>query len=219
MKDLEVLQKIKENGVVSIIRGTKLKQTKKTVQALYEGGIRLVEVTYNTPGASEIIKELTDEFKDRMIIGAGTVLDSESARTAILSGAQFILSPSLNTDVIQMCKRYSVLAIPGVMTPTEAVQAWQSGAHIVKVFPAVDLGAAFIKHILGPLNQLEIMAVGGINANNFIEYLKNGACSAGIGSDLVDVKEVDAEKYDEIEGKAKCFVKVFQEYQMNGGVR
>lgn len=219
MKDFEVLQKIKENGVVSIIRGTKPDQIKKTVQALYEGGIRIIEVTYNTPGAPEIIKELTEEFADRMIIGAGTVLDPESARSAILSGAQFILSPSLNKDVIQMCQRYSVLTVPGVMTPTEAVQAWQAGAHIVKVFPAVNLGPTFIKQLLGPLNQIEIMVVGGMNADNFAEYLKNGACSVGIGSDLVNAKEVDDEKYDEIEEKAKCYVNIFQEYKTNGGVK
>ena len=186
MNEIEVLQKIKEYGVIAIVRGTKADQMKKIAQALYEGGVRIIEVTFNTENVQEMIKELTEEFKGRMIIGAGTVLDAASARAAILCGAEFVLSPSCHLDVIQICQKYSVLAIPGIMTPTEAVQAWEAGARIVKVFPAATLGPSYIQQLLGPLNQLEVMVVGGINADNLQDFLKNGAISAGIGSDLVN---------------------------------
>jgi 2-dehydro-3-deoxyphosphogluconate aldolase / (4S)-4-hydroxy-2-oxoglutarate aldolase len=213
MSEYEVLEAIRKTGVVSIVRGTTPEQMNGIADALYRGGVRIIEVTFNTPNASEIIKNLTKLYSDKMIIGAGTVLDAQTARTAILSGAQFILSPSLHADVIQMCNKYNILAVPGVFTPTEAITAWELGAKIVKIFPAGIVGPNYIKQLLGPLNQLRIMVVGGINEENFGSFMQAGAMGAGIGSDLVNRKLADAEDYDEIYRRAKHFTEIFEEYK------
>lgn len=210
MNEYEVLDAISKNGVVAIVRGTTQEQMSTIVDALYRGGIRIIEVTFNTPNASEIIQNLTKCYADKMIIGAGTVLDAETARIAILSGAQFILSPSLNDEVIKMCNRYNILAVPGVFTPTEAVRAWELGAKIVKVFPAGIVGASYIKQLLGPLNQLRIIVVGGINEANFPSYIKAGAIGAGIGGELVNRKLADSEEYEEIYRRAQNFMEIFK---------
>ncbi|SHO50633.1 2-dehydro-3-deoxyphosphogluconate aldolase / (4S)-4-hydroxy-2-oxoglutarate aldolase [Anaerocolumna xylanovorans DSM 12503] len=217
MKDIEALQTIEKYGIVAIVRGTEINQMKRIAAALYEGGVRVIEVTFNTEKAESLLKELTDEFSDRMLIGAGTILDSESARTAILAGAKFILSPSLNPEVLKICQRYSILAVPGVMTPTEAVQAWELGARMIKIFPAVNLGPSYVKQILGPLNQLNIMVVGGINENNLGAFLENGASCAGIGGDLVNKQEIEEGKYEELVQKAVRFQSIFENKKMNGG--
>ncbi|MCH3965103.1 MAG: bifunctional 4-hydroxy-2-oxoglutarate aldolase/2-dehydro-3-deoxy-phosphogluconate aldolase [Clostridium sp.] len=209
MDKYKILQQIKKNGVISIVRGTTFEQINKIADALYRGGVRLIEVTFNTPGASKMIESLTQSYSDKMIIGAGTVIDGETARIAILSGAQFILSPSLHSDVIQMCNKYDILAVPGVFTPTEAITAWRLGAEIVKIFPAATIGSNYIKQLLGPLKQLKIMAVGGISEENFTSFIQSGAIGAGIGSDLVDKKLADAENYDEIYRRAKNFTDIF----------
>jgi 2-dehydro-3-deoxyphosphogluconate aldolase/(4S)-4-hydroxy-2-oxoglutarate aldolase len=211
MNDYEVLDTIAKSGVVAIVRGTTLEQMDKIADALYRGGVRMIEVTFNTPGAAEIIKSLTKSYSDKMIIGAGTVLDAETARTAILSGAQFVLSPSLHGDVIQMCNKYNVLAVPGVFTPTEAITAWELGARVVKVFPAGPVGPSYVKQLLGPLDQLKIIVVGGINEENFGSFIQAGAIGAGIGSDLVNRKLADEGDYDEIYRRAKHFRKIFGE--------
>lgn len=198
----QIYSQIAETGVVSIIRGWEGPIVDNTVQALYEGGIRAVEITFNTPGAAGIIERLKKEYSGKMIIGAGTVLDPETARIAILAGADYILSPSLNLKVIEVCNRYGKLAVPGVLTPTEVVNAIEAGAQIVKLFPARAFGPVYIKDLKGPLNQVEIMAVGGITIENAGEYIKNGAMSVGVGSELVNAKLITAGNYGEISRKA-----------------
>jgi 2-dehydro-3-deoxyphosphogluconate aldolase/(4S)-4-hydroxy-2-oxoglutarate aldolase len=217
MSEYEVLKAIQETGVVAIARGTTIEQMNRIVDALYRGGVRIIEVAFNTPNASEIIRNLTKLYSDKMIIGAGTVLDAPTARTAILSGAQFVLSPSLHSDVIQMSNKYNVLAVPGVFTPTEAVTAWELGARVIKVFPAGILGPNYIKQLLGPLDQLKIMVVGGIDEENFGHFIQAGAIGAGIGSNLVDRKLADAGDYDEIYRRAKHFIEIFQKYKEKEG--
>lgn len=198
----QIYSQIAETGVVSIIRGWEGPIVDNTVQALYEGGIRAVEITFNTPGAAGIIERLKKEYSGKMIIGAGTVLDPETARIAILAGADYILSPSLNLKVIEVCNRYGKLAVPGVLTPTEVVNAIEAGAQIVKLFPARAFGPVYIKDLKSPLNQVEIMAVGGITIENAGEYIKNGAMSVGVGSELVNAKLITAGNYGEISRKA-----------------
>jgi len=198
----QIYSQIAETGVVSIIRGWEGPIVDNTVQALYEGGIRAVEITFNTPGAAGIIERLKKEYSGKMIIGAGTVLDPETARIAILAGADYILSPSLNLKVIEVCNRYGKLAVPGVLTPTEVVNAMEAGAQIVKLFPARAFGPVYIKDLKSPLNQVEIMAVGGITIENAGEYIKNGAMSVGVGSELVNAKLITAGNYGEISRKA-----------------
>ena len=198
----QIYSQIAATGVVSIIRGLEEPIVDNTVQALYDGGIRAVEITFNTPGAAGIIERLKKEYSGKMIIGAGTVLDPETARIAILAGADYILSPSLNLKVIEVCNRYGKLAVPGVLTPTEVVNAIEAGAQIVKLFPARAFGPIYIKDLKGPLNQVEIMAVGGITIENAGEYIKNGAMSVGVGSELVNSKLITAGNYGEISRKA-----------------
>lgn len=217
MREDAILTKLRETGVVSILRGIPAKNMAATVDALYRGGVQLVEVTFNTPEAADIIQCLAKSHADKLIVGAGTVLDSETARIAILAGAQFVLSPSFSADVLEMCARYSVLAVPGVMTPTEAVAAWSAGARVVKIFPAGVLGPQYIKQLLGPLDQLEVMAVGGVNEDNFAGFLQAGASSAGIGGELVSKAAVAAGDYEQIYEKAKSFTEIFK--QIKGGVK
>ncbi len=202
----KVLDKIYETGLVSIIRGIYETKITQTVKALLDGGIKVLEITFDTPGAAGMIEKIKKEFGNEITIGAGTVLDPETARTAILSGADFILSPSLNTKVIEICSRYGKLAVPGVLTPTEMVNALEAGAQIIKLFPARIFGPAYIKDIKGPLKQVDIMAVGGISLENAGEFIKSGAMSLGIGSELVNTRLVDNENYDVITRNASLFI-------------
>ncbi|TDT63612.1 bifunctional 4-hydroxy-2-oxoglutarate aldolase/2-dehydro-3-deoxy-phosphogluconate aldolase [Fonticella tunisiensis] len=211
MSDVQVLNGIKEHGVCAIVRGTSADSLCKIADSLLEGGVKTIEVTFNTPGAAQMIEELVKKYGKEMLIGAGTVLDSETARTAILSGASFILSPTLNIEMIRMCQRYSVLPVPGVSTPTEALTAWENGARIVKVFPAGVFGPNYIKQLKGPLPQIDMMAVGAINLENFADFIKAGASSAGIGGELVNKKLVDEGNFAEISRRARAFVNAFKE--------
>jgi len=211
MKDYEVLYKIKQLGICAIVRGTSADTLCRIADSLLEGGVKMIEVTFNTPGAAEMIQELVKKYSDEMIIGAGTVLDSDTARIAILSGASFILSPTFNLEMVKTCQRYSVLPVPGISTPTEAMTAWESGAQIVKVFPAGVFGPQYIKQLKGPLSQIEMMAVGAINTDNFGNFIKAGACSAGLGSDLVNKKLVEEGNFNEITKRAAKFVNIFKE--------
>lgn len=206
MTVFETMNKINESGVCAIVRGTKSENACKIADALLAGGVKVIEVTFNTPGAAEMIKELSVKYKGKMLVGAGTVLDPETARVAIMAGASFVLSPSLNIEVLRMCQRYSVLPVPGITTPTEAITAWENGANVVKVFPAGALGADYIKQMKGPFSQIEMMAVGGVNLNNIKDFIKAGASSVGLGSDLVDKKIVEAGDFDELTRRATNFI-------------
>lgn len=206
MKDTEALSIIKETGVCAIVRGTSVDALYKVTDALIEGGVKAIEVTFNTPNANEMIKRLSKKYSKDIVIGAGTVLDPETARVAILSGASFVLSPSLNTGVMRMCQRYNVLAVPGITTPTEAITAWENGAQVVKVFPAGALGARYIKEMKGPFSQIDMIPVGGIDLNNVVDFIKAGACSVGIGSTLVNKKLVEEYNFEEITRRAAAFL-------------
>lgn len=201
-----ILNCIAQTGIVSIIRGIDEAYIDNTVKALYNGGIRNVEITFDTPGAVRMIENVKNLFGEKMLVGAGTVLDAETARTAILSGADFILSPSLSAGVIEMCSRYGKLAVPGVLTPTEVITAWELGAQLVKIFPAGAFGPTYIKDIKAPLKQIEIMAVGGINISNAAEFIKSGAMSVGVGSELVNRRIVYEGNYDLITKNSIQFV-------------
>lgn len=211
MSDLEVLAKVKSEGICAIIRKLSSEQAIQTTAALIEGGVSVIEVAFNTAGAAQIISDLKETFGEKVTIGAGTVLDSETARIAILAGANFILSPTLNLEVLKICQKYNVLAIPGVYTPTEMITAWESGARMVKIFPAVTLGSTFIRQVKGPLDQLDIMAVGGINAENTAEFLQAGASCIGIGSEIAGQKLVETGGYQAITASAKQYKIIIDE--------
>lgn len=203
----EIVDTLLKAKVTAIVRGIPADKLRRTADALYAGGVRTIEVTFDTPGAADMIRLLKAEYSDKMLVGAGTVLDTETCRTAILAGADFVLAPTLNTAVITMCNRYARVAVPGVMTPTEILTAIEAGADIVKVFPAGTLGSGYIKDVKGgPLKQANIMAVGGVNLDNCADFFRAGAACVGIGSSLVSKALIDADDYEAITARAKAFV-------------
>lgn len=202
---MSVLAQILENKIVAIIRGSSPRDVLKIAQALYDGGVRILEITMNSDKPLAVIESLTDNLGEKMIIGAGTVLDPETARAAILVGAKFILSPIVDVKTIKMAKTYGVVNIPGAYTATEIVQAYKKGGDIIKVFPATS--PDYIKNILGPLPHIPLLPTGGVNLENINEFRKAGAIGFGIGSSLVDTKkEVTAEYLSELTEKACKFV-------------
>lgn len=192
---MDSLELIREEKVIAIIRGSKPEDVVDISKALYAGGIRIIEITLNSPNALLSIEKVSLELGDRMLIGAGTVLDAESARAALLAGAQFILSPTVNNEVIKLTKRYGAVSIPGAFTPTEILSAFEEGGDIIKVFPASSLGPDFIKDMKGPLPQIPLLPTGGINLGNIAEYIEKGAVGVGLGSSLVNSKEAVTETY------------------------
>lgn len=200
------LEQIKKSKIISIIRGTSLNDTLSVVQALYDGGIEVVEITLNTLNALALIETVNKNFRDKMLVGAGTVLNSQEAKAAIAAGAKFIISPNLNPDTITTTKELGVISIPGAFTPTEIVNAYALGADIIKVFPATN-GIDFIKNIRGPLPQIPLMPTGGVTLKNIQEFKQAGAVAFGIGSALVDGKsEVNSQYLEELTHKAQQFI-------------
>jgi len=203
---MNTLQQIMDNKIVSIIRGAAPEDTVKIANALKEGGVKLIEITLNSPNALKSIELISQEMGAEMVVGAGTVLDPESARAALLAGAKFILSPTVNIETIKMTKRYGAVSIPGAFTPTEILTAFENGGDIIKVFPA-SIGANYIKDIRGPLNHIPLLPTGGVNVENIAEFKKAGAVGFGIGSSLVDTKQEITEDYlKELTKKAQAYV-------------
>jgi 2-dehydro-3-deoxyphosphogluconate aldolase / (4S)-4-hydroxy-2-oxoglutarate aldolase len=200
-----IVAEIQKEKVVSIIRSESIHDLEEVVAALYEGGIRVVEITLNTPGALKGIEMIRMKYPE-MVVGAGTVLDGETARIAILAGASFLLTPVLNEGSILMANSYHVPIIPGVMTPTEIMKAYELGAQIVKVFPMNTLGIQYLKDLRGPLPQVHVMPVGGVNLDNIKEYLDAGSFAVGIGSSLVSNQLIMERNFKEIHSRAKRFV-------------
>ncbi len=199
------LEYILEHKIVAILRGIPEGDVLKIASALYEGGIKLVEVTLNSPGAFSLIEELSHTFENKMLIGAGTVLTVTNARSSIKAGARFLISPTLDIDVIKTAKDHDVVSIPGAYTPTEIYMAHKNGADIVKVFPAQN--PEYIKDILAPLNHITLMPTGGVNINNISAFQKAGGSAFGVGSSLVNSKEkVDDVFLQSLLAKAKNFV-------------
>jgi 2-dehydro-3-deoxyphosphogluconate aldolase/(4S)-4-hydroxy-2-oxoglutarate aldolase len=174
-------------------------------KALREGGVVAIEVTMTVPGALKVIEEVADKMTD-IIVGVGTVLDPETARAAILAGAEYVVSPTLNLGVIEMAKRYGKVVMPAGLTPTEILAAWQAGADIVKVFPAGVGGPSYFKDLLGPLPQVKLMPTGGVDAKTTPEFIKNGAVAVGAGSAMVDKKAVAEKDWKSLAASAKSFV-------------
>ena len=202
---MNTLSKILQYKIVAIIRNINPQDIIKISESLYAGGIRIMEITMNSMKPLEAIEELAEKFGDKMIIGAGTVLDPETARLAISSGAKFILSPTLNIKTIRMAKRYGVVCIPGAYTPTEILSAYSNGGDIIKVFPATS--PSYIKAISGPLPQIPLLPTGGISLDNIKDFQKAGAVGFGLGSALVDFKkEITDESLLSLTKKAKLYV-------------
>jgi 2-dehydro-3-deoxyphosphogluconate aldolase/(4S)-4-hydroxy-2-oxoglutarate aldolase len=206
MNRLQVVQALEANGVVAVIRMKQPEKLRAVVNALAEGGVRALEVTMTVPRAIEMIGELAPTLPAGFLLGAGTVLDAETARLAILAGAQFVVGPVFRPEVIAMCHRYDVAAMPGCFTPTEILAAWEAGADIVKVFPATALGPGFIKDVRGPLPQVKLMPTGGVTLDNAGEWIQAGAVAVGVGTALLDGKAIAAGAYDVITANARRIV-------------
>jgi 2-dehydro-3-deoxyphosphogluconate aldolase/(4S)-4-hydroxy-2-oxoglutarate aldolase len=202
---MDPLSEILRNKIIAIIRGAEPGKVLPIVQSLFEGGIRVVEITLNSDNAFELIRELSLKMGDKMLIGAGTVLDSVSAEMAITSGARFIISPSLNIQVIKLVKKQKLVSIPGAFTATEIVTAYQAGADIVKVFPAMN--PQYISNLRGPLSHIPLMPTGGININNIGEFQKAGGVAFGVGSSLVDAgQQITGDSLRQLTRRADQFV-------------
>ncbi|WP_246206591.1 bifunctional 4-hydroxy-2-oxoglutarate aldolase/2-dehydro-3-deoxy-phosphogluconate aldolase [Virgibacillus ihumii] len=182
---INTLQKILDQKLVAVVRGADPEDVMPIAEALFDGGIRIMEITMDTPQVETVISEVNNAFDGEMIVGVGTVLDPESAKTAIMAGAQFIFTPTVNTETIKMTKRYGVVSIPGAMTPTEILTAYEHGADLIKVFPAGALGPGYIKDVHGPMPYVPLMPTGAVSLSNVREYFEKGAVAAGLGSALV----------------------------------
>ncbi len=213
----DTLQLIRDTGIVAVIRGASASSVVEIAEALAAGGVRAIEVAMSNSRALSMIQESREAMPDDVLIGAGTVLDAETARAAIFAGASFILSPSLSRDVIGTCNRYSVAVIPGVLTPTEAVTAAEMGVRLVKVFPADSLGPSYIRALRGPLPHIEYMPVGGISLSNAGDFIKAGASALGVGGSLVSRSAVDSGDFRQITETAARFMEEVRQARNRAG--
>lgn len=207
------LQRVLDSGVVAILRAPSGELLVDVAEALLAGGVEAIEVTFTVPRAERVIEKVAEKLGDRIVLGAGTVLDAETARIAILAGAEYIVSPTVNLDVIRMCKRYSKLAMPGAFTPTEVVTAWEAGADIVKIFPSDIGGAKYLKAIKAPLPHIRMMPTGGVTLDTARDFLAAGACSLGIGGNLVEQKAMQERDFARITNLAKQFVDLVRQFR------
>ncbi|TKX77972.1 bifunctional 4-hydroxy-2-oxoglutarate aldolase/2-dehydro-3-deoxy-phosphogluconate aldolase [Halorubrum sp. SD626R] len=206
----ETLSRIVDSGVVAVLRGVPADQLIEIAAALHDGGVSAIEVTADTPDVAEKIGEVTGSFDDEVVVGTGTVLDSETARTTLLAGAEFVVSPSLHEDVIETCNRYGAVSAPGVMTPTEAIRGYEAGADFVKVFPAKTVGPDHIGAMKGPLGQIPMMPTGGVGPDNAADYIDAGAFAVGAGGALVDYDAAARGEYETITETAREFTQVVE---------
>jgi 2-dehydro-3-deoxyphosphogluconate aldolase/(4S)-4-hydroxy-2-oxoglutarate aldolase len=207
MNKTEVLQRIAEVGVVPVVRASSAEEAMQVVDAIREGGVPVLEITMTVPRAVRVIEQLADRYGTEVVVGAGTVLDAETARACILAGAAFVVSPALNTATIELCRRYSVAVMPGALTPTEVVTAWQAGADVVKVFPCGALGGAkYLKSLKAPLPQIEMIPTGGVSLQTAAAFIEAGALALGVGADLADTKAIRAGEAGKVTEAARAYV-------------
>src|SRR4051794_13760267 len=202
------LQRVLDAGIVAVVRAPDPAGLVEVIRALAAGGVTVAEVTLTVPNALDVIRAAKAALGDSVLLGAGTVLDPETCRAALLAGAEFVVAPTLNLDVIRLCRRYDKLVMPGAFTPTEILAAWEAGADVVKVFPADVVGPAFFKAMRGPLPQVRLMPTGGVDLATAADFLKAGACCLGVGSQLVDPKLVAARAFDRLRDLAAQYVEV-----------
>ncbi|MGH8245833.1 MAG: bifunctional 4-hydroxy-2-oxoglutarate aldolase/2-dehydro-3-deoxy-phosphogluconate aldolase [Gammaproteobacteria bacterium] len=198
---------ISETGIVPVIRAANAEQALAAAQAVHRGGIRIIEITMTVPGAIRVMEKVAEQLGSQVLLGAGTILDAETARAAILAGAEFLVAPSLDRSVIEMAHRYSKAVLPGALTPTEVLAAWDAGADFVKVFPAGNVGGPkYIKALKGPFPHIELVPTGGVNLETATEFLLAGAAALGVGGELVDAKALAAGRAEVVEENARKFL-------------
>lgn len=212
MNKHDVLARIREVGLIPVIRAESPEEAGLAIDAIRAGGVPILEITMTVPGALRLIEAVTISYGEDVVVGAGTVLDPETARACILAGAQFVVSPALNLDTVACCRRYGVAVLPGTLTPTEVVAAWQAGADMVKVFPAGALGgASYIKALKAPFPQIDLVPTGGVSLKTAADFIQAGATALGVGADLVDLKALRAGQGADITRKAKELVEIVRQ--------
>ena len=213
MQKAEVLKALREIALVPVLRAESEEQALALASAIAAGGVTVLEVTMTVPGAIRVMRRLAEERPD-ILIGAGTVLDPETARMCILEGAQFVVSPALNVKTIEMCHRYGVAVLPGALTPTEIVTAWEAGADVVKIFPASSLGGAkYLKSVKAPLPQVEMIPTGGVSQATAAEFLEAGAFALGVGADLVNLKAIAEGHPETITESARKYLAIVRKFR------
>lgn len=212
MNKPEVIRRITEIGVIPVVRARSGDEAMRAIDAIKEGGISVLEVTMTVPGAVRVIEEVARRYENEVIIGAGTVLDAETARTVILAGAQFVISPALNLATIECCRRYSIAVMPGALTPTEILAAWTAGADMVKVFPCNALGgASYLRALKAPLPHIELVPTGGVSLETAADFIRAGATALGIGGELVDTKALRDNQDHVITARARQLIQIVKE--------
>jgi 2-dehydro-3-deoxyphosphogluconate aldolase/(4S)-4-hydroxy-2-oxoglutarate aldolase len=205
----DVIQTIKDVGVIPVVRATSADEAMRAIDAIREGGIPVLEITMTVPGAVKLIEEVANRYGKDALVGAGTVLDPETATACISSGARFVVSPALNLETIACCRRLAVAVMPGALTPTEVVQAWNAGADFVKVFPAGAVGGpSYLKALKAPLPQIELVPTGGVSLKTAADFIKAGAAALGVGADLVSGQA------SMITERAKQFVEIVRQARL-----
>jgi 2-dehydro-3-deoxyphosphogluconate aldolase / (4S)-4-hydroxy-2-oxoglutarate aldolase len=207
---IENIQRLMDSGLVAVIRRPPQEKIESIAEALVNGGVGALEITVDTIGAFEMIHQLKQRYEGKVLVGAGTVLDAETAKRAIEAGADFIFSPIFDLETIQMTNRYGKISIPGVLTPTEIVKAYEAGADILKVFPADALGKDYIKNLQGPLGHIPMMPTGGVSIDNVEYFIKSGAVAVGVGGTLLDKKAIDENQFEILTEKARQFSEAIQ---------
>ena len=203
----QILSFITDIGVVPVVRTSSADSAIQAIEAIYRGGIRSAEITMTVPGALKALEKVADQFGDKIMLGAGTVLDPETARSCMLAGAQFFVTPNLRLSTIAMCKRYSKVICVGALTPTEVVTAWEAGADVIKIFPADAVGGPkYIRALKAPLPHVEMIPTGGVTIETTPEFLRAGAAAVAAGGELVNAKLIADGNYAEIESRAKQFL-------------
>jgi 2-dehydro-3-deoxyphosphogluconate aldolase/(4S)-4-hydroxy-2-oxoglutarate aldolase len=210
------LRRVLDCGVVAVVRSPDSAQLVEVARALADGGVTVVEITMTVPDALDVVRQVRRALGDRVLLGAGTVLDPETARAALLAGAEFLVAPTVNLDVIRLCQRYDKVVMPGAFTPTEILAAWEAGADVVKVFPADVVGPAFFQALRGPLPQVRLMPTGGVDLTTAADFLRAGACCLGVGGKLVEPKAVAARDFDRIRELARRYVEIVADFRRKG---
>jgi 2-dehydro-3-deoxyphosphogluconate aldolase/(4S)-4-hydroxy-2-oxoglutarate aldolase len=209
MHKSEVLERVRQVGLVPVVRAESAEEAARAIEAIRAGGVSVLEVTLTVPGAVRLIEELVPRLGDSAVVGAGSVLDPETARACILAGARFVVSPSLNLDTVALCRRYGVAVLPGALTPTEVVAAWQAGADMVKIFPCSAVGgASYIRSLKAPLPQVDLVPTGGVNLETAAAFIKAGSTALGVGADLVDLAALRSGGPGVLTERARQFVEI-----------
>lgn len=212
MTKAEIVKQIEDIGLVPVVRASSADEAMQVIEAIKAGGVNVLEITMTVPGAVRVIEKVADKYGSEVLVGAGTVLDPETARACLLAGAQFIVSPALNLATIELCHRYSAPIAPGVLTPTEVITAWSAGVDFVKVFPCGSVGgASYVKNLKGPFPQVKIIPTGGVSLTTAADFIKAGAAALGVGTDLVNTKAIKDGNPQVVTDAAKRYIEIIKE--------